>query len=201
MIFGVVILVCAVLAFGVFAQQEDQARGQSIESFFPREVRFEDNGKAYDLHMTGASTRKKFFVTVYHVAHYMEPVEGQHSSESKFQEVMRANKVKQLTMRWSRNLEAEKVQEGYRQSFKNALEGHSNHVQNEINQYIQFFSDDVKKNDEHQLRWIPEGKIEVIINGGAPKVIDNKEFAQVLWSIWFGNKSVVNREQLVALMR
>lgn len=196
LMFCVLGVFCAIIGFGVFAQEEG---AQAIESLFPREVDFTDQGKEYHLQMTGASTRKKFFVTVYHVAHYMDQA-GLPQGANKYQEVMQDNRAKQLTMKWVRDVGADKVQEGYRQSFKNALEGRRSNVQNEINNYVQFFNRDVKKGDQHVLRWIPEGKIEVSINDSTPKVIDNKEFAQLLWNIWFGNRSVVNREQLVELM-
>ena len=58
--------------------------------------------------MTGASTRKKFFVTVYHVAHYMQPIDSQKTDLDKIQQVMQENKAKQLTLKWVRDLESQK---------------------------------------------------------------------------------------------
>ena len=189
----------AFLALGAFAQ--DEASAQPLESRFPREVTFAYNGKEYDLEITGTSMRKKFFVTVYYIASYLEKGSVQPKGGDKFQEIMQGKQAKQLTLEWVRNIEAQKVLEGYRQSFKNALGNDQSKMESEINQYLQYLNQDVKKGEQHILRWLPDGTVQVIIDGGEPKEIKSQPFAHALWSIWFSERSVVNREQLVSLLK
>lgn len=187
------------LSFQLQAQNEISDKSTGV--LFPSQVTFDYNGKQYVLDATGVSTRKKFFINVYSVAHYLQ--KGNGSSETdKINQIMQDGKAKQLTIKWVHNVEADKIQSGYHESFQNALAGSNDaQLQNQIDQYIAFFNQDAKKGDEHILRWIPGGIIEVIINGNKAGTITNKDFARLLWSIWFGQKSVVNRDNLVSLMK
>lgn len=179
----------------------DEIRDNATGTVFPSEVSFEYGGKDYHLQATGVATRKKFFVAVYSVASYLEqgPKGG---SGDKFQEFMQDYKAKQLSFAWLRNVNADKVRETYQESFKNAVSGSEySQLQNDINKYIRFFNRDFQKGDEQIIRWIPGGNVEVIINGETVGSINNPDFARALWKIWFGEKSVVNRDNLTSLMR
>ena len=68
-----------------------------------------------------------------------------------------------------------------------------------LTHFIGFFNQDVQKGDEQILRWIPGGYVEVLINGKAAGNITNHDFAKALWSIWFGQNSVVDRNSLVSM--
>jgi len=162
----------------------DKATGES----FPSQVSFGD----YTLDATGVSTRKKLMFKIYSVASYLQ--ENGDKSGDKFQQIMNPENAKQLTLIWVRDVNAAKVQDG----FKNSLMSNSAPVA-DADKFVAFFSD-VTKGDEHVLRWTPGGTIDVLINGSKAGSIENEEFAKSLWSIWFGNKSVVKRDQLVSLL-
>ena len=57
------------------------------------------------------------------------------------------------------------------------------------------------KGDETVLRWIPGGVVEVWQNGTQKGMVKNSELAKGLWSIWFGENSIVNRNNLVSLIK
>lgn len=174
----------------------DSATGE----VFPSTVSFDFGGNHYDLQATGVATRKKFFVNIYSVAHYLQT--GAISNADKIEQILQDNLAKQLTMKWVRAVNADKVQEGFQESFKNSLlPTDFRRLQNEISQFLQFFSRDVKKGDEHVLRWIPGGHIQVLINGKTAGEITNKDFAVGLWDIWFGSKGAVDRNQLISLLK
>lgn len=197
-IFKFLTLIFSFLSLYVYAEDiRDDSTGVS----FPSEVSFEKDGKQYQLKATGVATRKKFFVKVYSVASYLQ-AGVENASGDKFQQIMQDDKAKQLTLKWVHEASADKVQEGYRDSFKNTLsESQYSQLQNEINAFTHFFNQNVQKGDEHILRWIPGGYVEVIINGNKAGSLTNQEFAKGLWSIWFGSKSVVDRNNLVSLMK
>lgn len=189
-------LLC-LFSLSLHADVRDNATGLT----FPSEVTFEKDGKQYRLQATGVATRKKFFVKVYSVASYLQEG-GEGVSSDKFQQIMQNNKAKQLTMKWVHEAGAEKVQEGYRESFRKALSAQEyNQLQKEIETYVQFFNQNVQKGDEHIIRWIPQGEVDVIVNGNKVGSLSNQEFARGLWTIWFGQNSVVDRDNLVSLMK
>lgn len=176
----------------------DEVKDSATGITFPSEVTIEHAGKTYPLQATGVATRKKLIVSVYSVASYLQkgPISG-----DKFAAVLADDKAKQLTMKWARDVEASKIQDGYKESFSKALSpSDQQKMQNEINQFIQFFGQDAKKGDEYVLRAFPDGFLEVVINGKSVGNITNKEFVKSLWGIWFGQKSVVDRQNLVSLM-
>lgn len=196
--FKVFTLFCCFLSLCLYA--EDDIRDNSTGIVFPSHVSFDHDGKHYDLQATGVSTRKKFFVKVYSVASYLQ--QGNESDGDKFQQIMQDNTAKQLTMKWAHEASAEKIQNGYRESFKNVIsESEAGPLQNDMNTYINFFNQNAQKGDEHVLRWLPGGYVEVIINGQKAGSLTNPEFAKALWSLWFGSKSVVDRNSLVSLMK
>lgn len=139
-------------------------------------------------------------IKVYSVAHYLQ--KGATSGSDKLQTILSDLNAKQLTIKWVRQVPAEKVQDGYNESFKTAIQDPAyTQAQTAIKTYLAFFNQDVQKGDEHIIRWIPGGTIEVLINGKTAGTIKDAEFAKGLWNIWFGNKSVVNRDALMSLMK
>lgn len=160
---------------------------------FPSEVSFTHDGKDYDLRATGVATRKKFFVKVYSVAHYLQ-------NGASIDQILQDNNAKQLTIKSVYDAPVNKVQEGYRDSFHKAFSA-ADYAKNEkdIEKFVSFFNTDMKKGDEVVIRWIPGGNIETLINGNTVGTITNKEFATGLWNIWFGPESIVKREDLTKL--
>lgn len=178
---------------GLYSDITDSSTGLT----FPSEITVEHSGKQYKLQSTGVATRKKFFVKVYSVASYIQSGVD-FSSDDKFQPFLSDAYAKQLTMKWVHEADPDKIQGGYIESFKNALSPSDfSRIQNDINQYVQYFNHPVQKGDEHILRSFPDGTVEVLMNGKTVGTINNKDFAKALWSIWFGNKSVVDRNRLV----
>lgn len=173
----------------------DKATGES----FPSTISFNFEGKDYNLKATGVSTRKKLIIKVYSVAHYLQ--EGV-ESQDKLGAILSDANAKQLSIKWVRAVPLDKVLEGYQESFKNAIPDPAyTELQKQMTTYLGFFTQDVAKGDEHTLRWIPGGTIEVLINGNRAGIINNAAFAKGLWDVWFGAKSVVNRDSLMSLMK
>lgn len=185
------------LAVSLYASADisDKATGQS----FPSQVQFQHDGKDYNLDATGVATRKKFFVKVYSVASYLQ---GNADKSDVLLKILQDDNAKQLTLKFVHEAPVDKVQEGYRESFKNALTADQyKQMQKDIDTYVAFFNKDVQVGDEHILRWLPGGYVEVIINGNKAGTITNPEFAKGLWSIWFGPNSIVKRDDLISLTK
>jgi hypothetical protein len=179
--------------FAANADVKDSATGLS----FPSEVSFTHEGKGYKLEATGVSTRKKLFIKIYSIVSYLQDA-AQATKSDIFDEILKDGKAKQLTLKFVRSVPADKVMEGYHDSFKTALAGRSSPELNSlIEKYIDLFNHEAKEGEEQVIRWLPGGYVEVLFNGKVGGSFTNVEFAKTLWSIWFGPKGVVNRDQLV----
>ena len=188
------------MVFGLSVHAADTVTDNATGTVFPSTVSFNAGGKDYQLQATGVSTRKKFFVKLYGVAHYLQGADK--AAGNKFQAIMDPTKAKQLTLKWVRDVPGDKVQEGYHDSFNKSLsQADAAQLKPQIDQYIGFFSAGVKKGDEQILRWTPGGRIDVIIDGKPAGSITNEAFAKALWGIWFGDHSVVDRDNLVSLLK
>lgn len=190
----------SVLLAGLFIlplQAEPHIKSSATGAVFPKQVSYSHDGKTYDLGITGVATRKKFFVKVYSVASYLQN-EALNKGDI-LREIMSDEWAKQLTMKWVHEGDLKRVKDGYLESFQNALGSQFSDLQQEIEQYLSFFRQDVQKGDVHTLRWSPGGNIELLINDQEVGNITNPQFAKALWSLWFGNKSFVNRNSLLSL--
>jgi hypothetical protein len=167
---------------------------------FPKKISFDHEGKNYSLDVTGIATRTKLIVKVYSIAHYMEPMSNEKAKGDIFEQILDSKKAKQFTTVWLRNIEADKIISGYIESFEKVLGPNTSSMQKQIDQYLSFFGG-VHANDQHIIRWIPDGSIVVYINKEKKGVIKDEKFARVLWSVWFGKNSVVKRDNLVSFLK
>lgn len=191
-----ILLSCFALVCSFSVLAADEIKDPSTGATFPTEVTFDYQGKNYQLETTGVSTRKKLVFKVYSVAHYLQ--KGVAEGKDKLGEILNDANAKQLTIKWVRDVPADKVQSGYEESLKGAIpEAAYAKLQTPAKTFIDLFNHDVTNGEEHVIRWIPGGTIEVLINGKPAGTITNPEFAKGLWNIWFGSKSVVNRDNLL----
>lgn len=184
------------LSASAFADIRDEATG----AVFPSEVNFSYGGKDYKLQATGVTTRKKLIVKVYSIASYLQDAAS--VTGDKFQAFLSDDKAKQLTLKWVHDVDTTKIKDTYREGFSKAFpSGISGQLQSDIDKFLGLFKTDVHSGDETVLRWIPGGVIEVSHNGTKQGTVTNPELARGLWSIWFGENSIVNRNNLVSLIK
>lgn len=185
-------------AFGLHAVNTitDEATGLA----FPDEVSFNYLEKSYQLQATGVAVRKKLFFNIYSIAHYTQ--KGAPSKGDKFQDIINDGHAHQLTIKWARDVDALDIQEGFEEALKNGMSGPTrSKLKSAIISFVAMFSRSTVEGEEHVIRLVPEGIIEVFVNGKAVGKITNPDLAKGVWNMWFGPESVVNREDLVALMK
>lgn len=171
------------------------------EGVMPPTVSFQDGGQNYSLQLTGVALRKKFVIKVYNIGSYIQDPASLQGD--KIQAIMASDKAKQLTLAWLRDVSEDKVKEAYREGFDKTLsDAERAQLKSQIDTYIGFFAGGVKKGDEHILRWLPGGHIEVLHNGQPVGNITNETLAKGLWAIWFGEKSILgDRNALISLLK
>lgn len=189
-------LLVAMLSF-VTLNGEDTIVDKSTGESFPATVSFEANGKTYQLAATGVATRKKLIIKVYSIASYLQKGVPNAAGDG-LSAIMSDDNAKQLTIKWVRGVGPDQVRESYQEAFHKVL-SEQEYAQEKgvLDQFLQFFSAGANKGDEFVFRWIPGGTVDVLINSKKIGSITNKVVAKALWSVWFGEKSVVDRDLLL----
>ena len=201
--FNILFILC-VFFIGIFyssiLSQQETIEESSTGKIFPKEVSFNYKGDDYNLTATGTAVRKKFIFKVYGMVHYMQNAPSGSSKEI-FSAILKDNYAKQITMDFTRNVGADKIKDAFQSGFtKNASKEELSNIQPLINQFLEYFNSEVKKNEQYILRWLPSGTVISIIQGTEYPPISDVTFARVLWTIWFGNDSIVNRNDLISLL-
>jgi hypothetical protein len=169
------------------------------KNIFPQNVVIEYNNEKLNLTRTGLTVRKKFFLKIYSMAHYVEHkpeplLEGDEIYEFILQQIG----AKQISMIFLRSLKAEQIQESLLSGIKlNTNEDEYLQILPNVEIFMRAIHADVKENDEFILRWLADGTIISLFQGKEISSIKDENFARALWSIWFSDYSVVNRDLLV----
>jgi hypothetical protein len=195
---GLIVLGILLSSTGICQQA---VKEPSTEKLFPAEVKVGQPGKEITLKCTGVAVRKKFIFKVYGIAHYMEEPVKVNDPNKAFNAILTDGKAKQIVMDFARDVDITKIKEAYMDGVKeHATSAEFQQIQPMLNQFLGYFSKDVKENEKFILRWFPGGIISANTQGEEKSPIVNGTFARVLWSIWFGNDSIVDREKLIELM-
>ncbi|MEW6512163.1 MAG: chalcone isomerase family protein [Bacteroidota bacterium] len=191
------LLAALVLAGSRFAHSQEMVKEPSTGKSFPEVATFTHEGTTHTLSLTGLTVRKKFFFKVYGMAHYAEsPARG--TTEEALTAMMVDGTARQITMDFARDVDAEKIKEAYADGFsENATSDELKEIQPLVNQFTGYFTKEVKENEQFILRWLPGGIVLTTVAGEEKPPLKNPVFARVLWSIWFGKNSIVDREELV----
>jgi hypothetical protein len=190
------VFLLSILLLGSTYSQETVQESSTGKSF-PATLTFSSGGKDYSLGLTGVTVRKKVVFKVYGMGHYMQDP-PRNSGEATFNEILKDGKAKQITMIFVRDVDAPTIQKAYRDGFKeNATAAELAAFQPLLDKFLAAFNAGVKENDTFILRWLPGGTIVPVVQGEEKQSITDQNFARVLWSIWFGGDSIVDRDDLI----
>ena len=183
-------------------QAEDRHSETDAVNQFPHNITVEYNNEQLDLFLTGLTIRKKFFLKIYSMAHYLEQkpgVSGLDVSGNKiYSNILHHNNTKQISMVFLRELTAEQIQKSLISGIKlNTNKEEYLQILPQVEEFTHAIYENIKQNDEFILRWFPDGTIVSIFQDEEISSIKNDKFARALWSIWFGNHSIVDRESLI----
>lgn len=192
----VVLPLLFLLAGTVTAQESVQE--PSTGKSFPLLVRYSSGGTEYPMTLTGVAVRKKLVFKVYGMAHYaQDPVKG--PKEEALSSMLVDGKARQITMDFARDVDAGKIRDAYMDGFReNATADEFRTIQGLVDQFVAYFAHDVRENQQFIVRWLPGGVVVATVAGEEKPPITSPLFARVLWSIWLGKDSIVDREDLVA---
>ena len=177
---------------------QESVQEPSTGKNFPAVVKYTREGTEYTMSLTGVTVRKKLVFKVYGMAHYaQDPVKA--PKDEALAAMLVDGRARQITMDFARDIEAGKIRDAYMDGFReNAAADEFKSIQPLVDQFIGFFAKEVKENQQFIVRWLPGGIVVASVAGEEKPPIISPLFARVLWSIWFGKDSIVDRDDLVA---
>lgn len=195
--FLIAAMLAAVIGFSMSARAQQDVKESSTGTLFPATVTFQRDSVDYELDLSGMSVRSKFFVKVYAIAHYMNAA-GFENRDAALEAAMSDEYAKQITMVFVRGVEAEKIQNAFFDGFKkNATEEELVEIESLVDQFVGYFLAKTEEGDRYVFRSLPGGTILASVKGTMKEPIENPIFARVLWKIWLGKDSIVDRKKLV----
>lgn len=141
------------------------------------------NFNGNELVLNGAGIREKLWIDLYAAGLYLE----QKSQDANA--ILNSNKPMALKLHIvSKLITSEKMTEAVTEGFKNSTNGNTAPIQNEIDQILGFFKEDIKKNDVFDLVYVPGKGIVAYKNGKEKGVVEGKDFKKALFGIWLSNR-------------
>jgi hypothetical protein len=191
-------LLFPLILLAVSAAAQESVQEPSTGKSFPVVVRYTRNGTEYPMSLTGVAVRKKLVFKVYGMAHYsQDPVKAPKGEA--LGAMLVDGKARQITMDFARDVDPGKIRDAYMDGFReNATADEFTSIHPLVDQFVGFFANDVKENQQFILRWLPGGVVVATVAGEEKPPITSPVFARVLWSIWLGKDSIVDRDDLVA---
>ncbi len=171
--------------------------GHAADNNFPKNIAFKHNNHHLALFLTGSTTRQKFFLNIYDMAHYVEQ-KPTILDKNIYNTILQHSGAKQISMVFLRNLSSEQIQKSLMEGIKlNTSKEEYLQILPQVKEFMQAIDKDVKQNDEFIIRWLSDGTLVSVFQGKQVCAIKNALFAKTLWSIWLGEQSIVNREALI----
>lgn len=135
------------------------------------------------LTLNGAGLRKKFFLKVYAGGLYLT----EKSTDAK--QVLQANVPMAIRMHFIYDgVSAEKLIDAWNEGFSAATHGKTGPLQEEINKFNSFFTEEAKEGDIYDIIYTPEEGTRVYIKDRLMGVIPGLDFKQAVFAIWLGEK-------------
>ena len=187
---------CWFLAIGFaagapWAVAKDKHQSASILSFDDREA-----GSTHELVLTGYDRRHVFIFRVYEIAHY---VDATHFSELTPPAVVEDGPAKAIAVTFARNLGVDLIRKEFEASIRrNAEEGWLEAAAPTLTAFMAAIDRDARKGDRLIFYWLDGGRVFVEFNGVREFEAKDPVFAKLIWSIWFGENPVCDREELLA---
>lgn len=186
--------------FAPSALAEETLTDSTTGKRFPCSIAFVHQDIEQQLSITGVTARRKFFLNIYSIAHYMQdPPRGNVREVTRA--VLRDGPPKQITMDFVRDVSADRIQEAFREGFQgNASPSELEDIRPLLRQFLASIYKDVQEDDTVIIRWLPGGVTVSLFQGEEVNRITSVTFARLLWSLWFGERPVVDRAELIRLL-
>ncbi|MFW5810410.1 MAG: chalcone isomerase family protein [Thermodesulfobacteriota bacterium] len=133
--------------------------------------------------LNGVGLRKKFFIKVYAGGLYLT------EKSSNAGQIIQANAPMAIRMHFIYDgVSAEKLIDAWNEGFSAATGGKNGPLQEEINKFNSFFTEEAKEGDIYHIIYTPKEGTRVYIKDRLMGVISGLDFKQAVFAIWLGEK-------------
>lgn len=186
----------ATFALLVLSLSLPSAAGARDSRAFPQELMFSENGKTHRLNFTGESERMFLFFKVYGIAHYAEVDDLVPLS---LDNLVEDGRRKAIMIRFHRKLGLERIREEFAGTIRqNARPQWLVDAEPTIAAFIAAIDRDARSGDQLVFYWLAGGRLIAEFNGERSFAATDTAFAKLIWSIWFGDDPVCDRQELLA---
>ncbi len=139
----------------------------------------------HNLALNGAGMRNKLFMDLYVASLYVaEPTQDSAA-------IIAADELMMIRLHiTSSMITGKRMADSTRDGFVRATGGNLAPIENDVNELIRAFGDDVKQGDVFDLVYTPESGVTVYHNGIAKSNVEGLSFKQALFGIWLSENSV-----------
>lgn len=163
---------------------------------FPAEKTVTDDGETRRLAFTGKTERVFLFFSIYAIAHYAE-VDGWPPLSPNA--VVADERGKALHIRFNRKLGVERIRKEFADSLRrNGQPEWLAEAEPTIAAFMTAIDRDARDGDQLVFFWLPGGQLFAEFNGERSFAATDTAFAKLIWSIWFGDDPVCDRQELLA---
>ncbi|MGM0417280.1 MAG: chalcone isomerase family protein [Thermodesulfobacteriota bacterium] len=167
-----VLIISLLMSSGVMAQEVAGVQ-------FPEKTTISGN----EMVLNGAGVRSKMFVKVYACGLYLK------SKTSNASEIINADEPMSIKLVITTGLVSkEKMQSAMTEGFESSTNGNTEALQDKIDTFNNCFRDEIVKEDEYVMTYVPETGVVVEKNGTEKGVIPGMDFKKALFGIWLGEE-------------
>lgn len=152
------------------------------------------------LAFSGSTVRKRFFFSVYKISHFMAwPQETPDDPNELIKLISTGQFSQRVEIEFLRDVSRKQVEEALMDGIeRNNPNVDLSDIKNEIARLSDGFDSDITENSRLILSRVNVGKLIVYFNERKIVETDNSELTRALWSIWFGQKPIVDNKALIA---
>lgn len=132
--------------------------------------------------LNGAGVREKLWIDLYAAGLYL----NEKSSDA--DKILNAEEPMAIKLHIvSKLISSDKMVDAVTEGFEKSTNGNTAPIQKEIDTLLNFFKEDIKKNDVFDLVYLPAKGVVAYKNGKEKGVVEGKEFKKALFGIWLSS--------------
>ncbi|MEM1230606.1 MAG: chalcone isomerase family protein [Pseudomonadota bacterium] len=163
---------------------------------FPPVLTIADGDEQRQLALTGNDRRVVLIFRVYDIAHYAESSDLAPMSVAN---VIDDGPAKAISIRFLRKLRVNQIRQEFDASLRlNGQPEWLEAAQPTIDAFLAAIDRDASKGDRFSIVWLDGGRLFAEFNGERAFEASDTAFAKLIWSIWFGEEPVCDRDKLLA---
>ncbi|MFL5320702.1 MAG: chalcone isomerase family protein [Myxococcaceae bacterium] len=149
-------------------------------------VKMPDSTKAgdKDVVLNGMGLRKKFIFKVYVAGLYLE------NKASDASTVLKTDQTRRVVMHMLRNLDRKTMAEAIQSGFEKNNKDQMPKLKDRLDNLLKDLPDELKEGDDVVITYYPAKGTKLEVKGKDSTVVEGKDFADAMFSVWLGSSPV-----------